>query len=143
MKEHKFAIDDRVVTMLDEEGDLSSELMYDEYNELFAGKIVALPTPGKALVQWDDKNYGLHPEVDLDQILPEAVAQKKYARLEEEFHELEQQISDKMKEAAKLLREANKLAKKSGRNLHDMWEATSPLLNAMDASGWHSSSFDC
>lgn len=64
--------------------------------------------------------------------------------IESEFKNYQKQIKKKLKEAAKLVNEAGELAEKAhARSLESMWEATSPLVSAMDANGWNSSSWGC
>ena len=64
--------------------------------------------------------------------------------LDKEFKVAEKQIKEKLKEAGKLVREADKIAQKAGAySLERMYDATRPLVNAMDDSGWRSSSWGC
>lgn len=129
---------------------------YEECGNDCEGTIVSERTPGEAgpgnvMVEWDLYDYQkqakekpvayAHP---LKNLLPAKEAKLHFDKLEAEFKAYEKEVLVKMKEAGKLIREANKLAKKAGvENLNDMYDATYPLYNAMDAAGWRTSSFGC
>lgn len=115
----------------------SSENTNDETLE---GVVLDKPAAkGKVFVQWDDVDEP--DEVDIKVL---SLASEK-SDLEKEFKETEKAIKEKMKEAAALVKEANKLAQKAGvRYLAEMqYGAAGPLVNAMDDSGWRSSSWGC
>jgi hypothetical protein len=64
--------------------------------------------------------------------------------IEKEYAEVSKLIKANMKEAAKLISESHKLAKKAHvKSLESMYDAVSPLINAMDNAGWRSSSWGC
>lgn len=128
---------------------------YEDYYNV--GTIVSKQSPGEIragtiLIQWDPpydiKLVGdtLPPavSVSIKNLLPIDQAKKQANKLEAEFMLYEKKVLAKMKEAAKLILESNKVAKKAGLdNLLEMYDAIYPLLEAMDASGWNSSSFNC
>lgn len=81
--------------------------------------------------------------MDAKYLLPEDEAKAKLSSLETDFKNVEKQVKVKLKEAADSIREANKLAKEIGTNLFDMGAGYGSLYSAMDAAGWHTSSFGC
>jgi hypothetical protein len=112
----------------------------DSYDETLEGVVVDKPAAkGKVFVQWDDVDEP--DEVDVKVLSP--ISAK--SDLEKEFKETEKAIKEKMKAAAALVKEANKMAQKAGvRNLAEMqYGAAGPLVDAMDNSGWRSSSWGC
>lgn len=112
----------------------------DSYDEELVGVVADKPAAkGKVFVQWDDVEE--LDEVDIKVL--SLYSQKN--DLEKEFKEAEKAIKEKMKAAADLVKEANKMAQKAGvRYLAEMqYDAASPLVNAMDDSGWRSSSWGC
>ena len=159
-----FTVGQRVGCGLDEGGDLTNKLRYDgEYCEgpVF-GKVVEVLAGGKVRVQFDDDGYNdtdvLFDErtgkekkrtvkpatVDAKWLAPEAEVKAKFSALEKEYEKVAVQIRAKLTEAGKLIKEAHKMAKKSGASsLAEMYDATDPLENAMDACGWRTSSWNC
>lgn len=110
------------------------------YDECIEGTVLDKEaSEGKVFVAWDDVEDPEEVSIKILSLLSEKSV------LEKEFQEAEKAIKQKMKEAAALVKEANKMAKKAGaRNLAEMqYDAASPLVNAMDASGWRSSSWGC
>ncbi len=113
---------------------------------------VSTSFPDKVFVKWDaswmNNNRGRDwnscmEEVSASSLVPEEEAKTKEAELEKQFREVSQKAAAKVKEAALLIREANQMAVDIGLNLHDMHNAISPLISAMDVSGWNSSSWGC
>jgi hypothetical protein len=120
-------------------------LVVSEDEDPCYGKITSL-NEGKAEVEWDEENNTLdylEDKIDVKDLLPEKDMKEKYSQLEKDFKQLEKDIKAKLKEAAKLIKEAQKLADKQGQTVADMYDAYSPLYDAMDAAGWRTSSFGC
>lgn len=125
---------------------------YFEGDDPRPGTVVAGDAePGYVQVEWDLYEYQVkagekpvaRPERIKD-LLPFKEALAQFKTLEKEFTAYEKQIEKKMKEAAKLIREADKLARKAGvDSLNEMHNATYPLYDAMDDTGWNTSSFNC
>jgi hypothetical protein len=116
------------------------------------GAVSAIVSPLNVVVQWDPPSWApgriVKPEIVVSADLQTEASlksswSKMEAEMEAEFEVIERQVVAKLKEAGKLLREANKIAKKSGRNLAEMYDAIGPLYSAMDACGWNTSSFGC
>lgn len=64
-------------------------------------------------------------------------------RLEEEFAKVEEECAAKLSEAGKLVREAARYAAEHGKDLMEMYDATSELIRAMRDAGWRTSSLSC
>lgn len=115
----------------------------DSDDETMVGIVLDKPAPkGKVIVSWDvDEEEDEGDEVDIKVL--SLYSEKN--DLEKDFKEVEKSIKEKMRDAAALVREANRMAQKAGaRNLADMqYGAASPLVGAMDDSGWRSSSWGC
>jgi hypothetical protein len=162
----KFVEGQRVATMLDENDEFTSKLRYDgEYSDgPEFGKVVDTEfcTKGKVKVLWDNdylnatcnaisKTTGkkvppskVAVEMDIKVLLTEEEAKEKFASLEKEYDAVAKEVRAKLTEAGKLVKEANKIAKKAGvDSLADMYDAVDPLVDAMDACGWRSSSWSC
>jgi hypothetical protein len=125
---------------------------YYEGDEPRGGTIVTGPAaPGYVRVDWDQYDYmkkmgqpSIIEEVALKDLLPLQEANAQFSKLEKEFKAYEKQVLAKMKEAGKLIKEANKLAQKAGvESLNEMYNATHPLFNAMEETGWNTSSLGC
>lgn len=71
------------------------------------------------------------------------VAQAEQNKLDSEFAILEAQCKEKLAAAAALINEASALASKHRESLHEMYEATSPLMRSLDDAGWSTSSMEC
>lgn len=116
---------------------------YDEYDDTtLVGVIRSKPaSEGCVWVKWIDGDFANEEEeVEISLLTLESERES----IEKEFSALSKEIQGKMKEAAKLVKEANALAKKAhAKSLADMYDAVSPLINAMDNSGWRSSSWGC
>ena len=65
----------------------------------------------------------------------------KLSELEKEYKKLEEIIISKLQLAAALINDASGLA--GDIDLSSMYNATRPLLNALDEAGWHTSSLNC
>jgi hypothetical protein len=125
-------------------------LAYDKYgdNSPEFGTVLEVNDQGECIkVDWDpDGNFDeevpdkkdivkfLMPEKDLKELIP---------NLEKEYKDFVQKLSPKIKEAAKIIREIGKETRKKGYELADVHELNNVLVNAMDASGWRSSSWGC
>jgi hypothetical protein len=109
------------------------------------GVVTDVLSNGKLMITWDSdwKNANGNKPLPANEFLLEEEVEKKFAKLEQEFNQVEKEIKSKLKEAAALIKAAGKLAEKTGNSLADMYDAVGPLRNAMDASGWHSSSWNC
>ncbi len=151
-KSYVFAVGDRVglaISSYDDEygdGDTSKgKLRFNQDEDPEYGVVTDTLSNGNVHVKWDNEWYEKYHtgEQDVSELLPEATLKKEYARLEDEFNNLEKEVKLKLKEAAKLVKDAHKIAKKTGHDLVDMYEAVRPLVNAMDSSGWRSSSWGC
>jgi hypothetical protein len=160
----KFTVGKRVGCAIDEDGGFTDKLRYEgEFSDgpVF-GMVAAVLTGGKVKVLWDDdglneqkalynektgkqKSLSIEPAtMDSKMLMPEAEIKAKFSELEKEYEVVAVQIKSKLTEAGKLIKEAHKMAKKSGADsLHDMYDAVDPLIDAMDACGWRTSSFDC
>lgn len=118
---------------------------YDEYddNTLVATILDRPAEAGKVWITWEENNTyseGEEAEVNINILTLESDRSK----IEQEFKNFSKGIKAKIKEAAKLVLEANKMAKEAhASSLADMYDAVAPLINAMDNSGWRSSSWGC
>lgn len=116
---------------------------FDEYDDYTLVGVVRskAASAGKVWVKWiEGERSDEEEEVSLKVLSLESEKDS----LEKEFKAAEKVIKEKIKEAALIVKEANKMAQKAGaRSLQDMYEAASPLVDAMDASGWRSSSWGC
>ena len=112
----------------------------DSYDETLEGVVLDKPAAkGKVFVQWEDVDDPDEVDMKILSLLSEK------SELEKEFKEAQKAIKEKIKEAAAIVKEANKMAQKAGaRNLAEMqYGAAGPLVDAMDNSGWRSSSWGC
>lgn len=148
MAKAKLKVGDRVgIATSDYDDDFESKvgkLRYDPDSDPDYGVVSDLLANGQVMVKWDDawRNSNNHP-VDVATLALESVLKEKLSKLEEEYLEIEKEIRVKMKAAALNIKEANKLAKKTGHSLEEMYDVVDPLINAMDAAGWRTSSFGC
>lgn len=107
--------------------------------------------PGHVWVKWIEGEYldSLDRDEDSDEDSMEIdlkilTLESDRDEIEKEFKGLQKQIKEKMKEAAKLVNEAGELAQKAhARSLESLWDASHPLIDAMDNNGWRSSSWGC
>jgi hypothetical protein len=149
MKKKVFKVGDRVGYAEPQynNNDRVVPLRYEEDDPPAYGVVTAV-TDDNVIIKWDATRYDAAHEGNLDledqkSLYPEEELKKKWSKLEEDFTKLEVQVVDKVKAAGKLLREANKIAKKTGHSLEEMYDAISPLMDAMDDCGWNTSSFGC
>jgi hypothetical protein len=160
---NKFKVGDRVGAGRDEAGELTTKIHYGgEYDDGPAyGTVKEILPGGKVKVLWDtqwlnertttynEKTGAVKKEtyspatVATKLLLSEADAKAKFSELEKEYEVVAEQVRAKLKEAGSLIKDANKLAKKLGTELAEMYDATDPLENAMDACGWRTSSLHC
>jgi hypothetical protein len=152
-KTFKFQVGDRVGENFSEiENELTGntrkgKLRFDPDQGPAFGKITNITATGMLVVEWDNdwRNHEQlyrKPQPATD-FLPEKDVEAQLSKLEAEYMEVEKQVKAQLKEVAKGIRAANKLAKKTGRNLSEMFDAHDALYNAMDASGWQTSSYGC
>lgn len=145
---NQFNIGDRVGLAVSEDYDVRTgrekevPLKYDPDGDgLCLGEVTDVSAKGKITVQWD---HGASYTGVASEFLPEDEIKAKWSKLEAEFKEVESQVKIKVKEIAKGILEANKLAKKTGRNLADMYDVVyGDLYKAMDEAGWRTSFFGC
>ena len=131
----KFKAEDRVAREITE-----------RHDRLKRGKVLSVEPNGKLLVEWDELGWRQTSKierVDESGLVTEAEAEAAHNKLEAEFEALSDKVQEKLEEAAKLIREAGKIASDGGESLHDMYEVTEPLINAMDFAGWNTSSWSC
>ncbi len=109
------------------------------------GKVIAqTDDPNVVVVKWDKRWAGdTVNKVKTSALMLEADAKAEYDRLSEEFSKLQTACRERVQEAANKLTEAVKMAEAGGQDLHEMYEAVGPLLRAMDAAGWSTSSLHC
>ena len=111
------------------------------------GKIVGPLSNGTVIVEWEGGGLGRYTiKTLMNEILGATESQRilnEKDRLEKEFAAVESAVAVKLKEAAKLIREAGSIASKAGKDIQDMYEATSDLERAMDSAGWNTSSWHC
>lgn len=120
------------------------------YNEIDETKLVGVildkpATAGNVWVKFIEGEYLESVEnVELEFRIKDLILESEQYTLEEEFRKANKDIKNKILEAAKLIKEANSIAKTShlGR-LANIYAAIVPLINAMDDSGWRSSSWGC
>jgi hypothetical protein len=117
---------------------------YDE--QTLTGVVIDKPANrGKVWVRWDEDSCR-DIDGDEEELDPKVLSlEANRSELDKEFKVAAAAIKKKIEEAAKIVREANKMAQDAGvRNLEEMmYDAASPLVSAMDDSGWRSSSWGC
>lgn len=97
---------------------------------------------GKVFVQWDENDHLDLEEEEVEISLLTLASDRD--QIELDFKAIAKLVKANMQDAARLIRESNKLAEKAhARSLADMYDAVRPLINAMDNSGWRSSSWGC
>lgn len=119
------------------------EYRFDEYDDYtLTGVVVDKPAKdGHVIVLWDENDWDYEEEEVEIKLLTLASDR---SEIEKEFKSVSKEIKEKMKEAARLVNEAGKLAKKAhAKSLESMYDASAPLVNAMDNNGWRSSSWGC
>jgi hypothetical protein len=136
----------------DEFGDDGEQLVPFIFNEYGDSVLVGVirskkASPGKVWVKWIDGDHDEDEEEDeeVEEVdLKILSLESDRAQLEKEFKLVSKQVKEKMKEAAKLVNEAGKLARQANAgDLESMYDASYPLINAMDRNGWRSSSWGC
>ena len=98
---------------------------------------------GHVWVKWIEGDYRENLDDEMEVDLKILILESERGSIEQEFKKVSKEIESKMKEAAKLVNEAGKLAKQAHSSLEGMYDATSPLIDAMDNNGWRSSSWGC
>lgn len=151
-KKKTFKVGDRIGRVFTEEKDWYGsptsrveKIVYNEDVDPDYGLITDILSNGKVMVKWDNEylNKEEQKAVDPEHLDLEENVQKLYSKLEVEFNMVEKQVKEKLREASKLILDAQKLAKKTGHKVAEMYDAVSPLENAMDAAGWRTSSWNC
>lgn len=118
---------------------------HDDWNETtLLGTVIDKPAEvGQVWIAWDESDHhsdGDEQEVDISILTLESDR----SEIEKDYKAVAKLIKQNMKDAAKLITESNKLAKRGHANsLESMYDAVRPLIDAMDASGWRSSSWGC
>jgi len=125
-------------------GTLQRGTVIGQAKQVTSGLGVGLDT---YVVEWDN---GHVQKVTARSLMSESEAEVEEQRLNEEATKLEQEyekarsrIAAKIDEAAQALREATKIAEASGSELQDFYDEVRPLMRAMDAAGWSTSSLSC
>jgi hypothetical protein len=111
-------------------------------NYMITGTVTDAKTDRKQVfVAWDDHEYEIEDgPVDVELLTLESDQD----RIEKEFEEVFEKVKEKMRQAAELISEAHEIALEGhAKDLASMYGAVSPLVNAMDNSGWRSSSWGC
>lgn len=141
---------DKIVTSLDRDDYDTyglTEYFYDEYEEttLFGEVLDKKASRGMVWVRWDqERGVGYdrddEEEVDTDLLCLES----EISAIEKDFKKVQAEVRSKMEAAAELVREANQIVvdRRVAKNLSS-FGAISPLVSAMDDSGWRSSSWGC
>jgi hypothetical protein len=118
---------------------------HDDWNETtLLGVIVDKPAKaGKIWVAWDESDH--HSEGDEQEVKIDILTlESDLPEIEKDYKEVTKLIKQNMQDAAKLITQSAKLAEKAHANsLESMRDAVRPLINAMDSSGWRSSSWGC
>lgn len=118
---------------------------HDDWNETTLNGVVLdkQAKAGKVWVAWDECDHrgeGEEEEVKMDILTLES----DLPEIEKDYKAVAELVKKNMEDAAKLIRESNALAKRVHANsLESMYDAVRPLVNAMDSSGWRSSSWNC
>lgn len=134
-----FSVGDRVVWVK-----YSNLKTWDEYEDTTRGTVKTVDTEGRLSVKWDDKWHNEKPvKLSPDALISEEEANQIRSKLEAEYEVWAGPIREKMQQAGQLLAEAGELAAKQKKDLAEMHEIISPLLEAMDDLGWSTSSLSC
>jgi len=132
-----------------EPGTRVSELVKNRRSTPRKGKVLneSLDDPGLLLVEWDKRPYyeKKNPIVKIEpsKLMLEEEADAKATEYELAFGRLEQEVAGKIRDAATLIEEASKIASANGESLDQLHDVTGPLVHAMDAAGWNTSSWGC
>ena len=143
-KQTTFQVGDRVAR-----NDIDIDCAGGAPNEPDFGTIVEVVSDTQVRVLWDwQKPYANQPTgepnlFEVADLITETKAQKEFASLEKEWHKFSKPLIAKMEQAAKLIREVNKKVQKEGFDLNEMYDLTDPLEQAMEDSGWNTSSWNC
>lgn len=122
---------------------------YDGEGEDYGSLVGVIRTkeaaPGKVWVKWIEGQYLDSLDEDESEIdLKILTLESDRSSIEQDFKKVSKEIEAKMKEAGKVVKEANALAVKARLgNLAALYDASSPLVDAMDNAGWRSSSWGC
>lgn len=101
-------------------------------------------SPGHVWVKWIDGDYRDNLDEEMEVDLKLLVLESDKTDIEKDYKSVSKEIKAKMKEAGKLVKEANALSMKANLGpIGQMWDQVRPLVNAMDESGWRSSSWGC
>jgi hypothetical protein len=99
------------------------------------------------IVEWNDgclqKIYTKNLVTEAEGVAEDIRICKERERLENEWQKTEATVRLKMQEAADAVDEASRLTRKAGKDLSDMYDITSPLINAISDAGWSTSSWSC
>jgi hypothetical protein len=147
MKKSDFKPGTKVVASVNDEEYSGHELIkfaFQDYGNPLLGTVADKPAArGKVFVEWseDDNEYGLEDgEVDMNLLSLES----DLPQFEKDFKAATKLIKKNMEAAAELINISNKMATKNhAQSLAHMHDAVRPLINAMDSSGWRSSSWGC
>lgn len=118
---------------------------HDDWDETtLLGTVIDKPaSSGQVWVAWDESDHHFdseEEEIDIDILTLESAR----PQIEKDYKALAKLIKQNMQDVAKIIRSSNKLAKRAhATSLADMYDAVSPLISAMDDSGWRSSSWGC
>ncbi len=129
--------------------DDGTDIILYRFNEDDHGDLVGVirseeAAPGNVKVKWIDGMYLDDVEEEMEVPLSLLTLESDRASIEAAYKNVSKEIREKMKEAGKLVKEANSMAKKAKLGpLADLYDAVSPLVDAMDNSGWRSSSWGC
>jgi len=117
----------------------------EDYGSLVGVVRTKEASAGKVWVKWIEGQYLDSLDEDESEIdLKLLTLESERSSIEQDFKKVSKEIKEKMKEAGKLVKEANDLAVKARLgNLAALYEASGPLVDAMDNAGWRSSSWGC
>lgn len=144
-KKKKFAEGDRVGCVETYRDEFSTALYHPD-DEVSYGTVTKVHINDTVFVKWDDavhNSWASGYPVDIKDLSSEDELKEKYKGLEAKFKLVEKEVKAAVAVAAKSLRDAQKIARKAGFDLSDLYNATAPLENAMDACGWRTSSLHC
>lgn len=137
----KYKKDDRVV--LFETSNLETHNEYED-DDTTRGVVLSVDNKGRVFVKWDGPYRTPNPSYHMpSELILEAKADQILSKLEDEYEVWAAPIRKKIEKAAKLLLEANEMAGEQGRELVEMENLNSALIDAMDKAGWQTSSFGC
>lgn len=124
------------------DGEIISYQISEYSDNTLTGTVMDKPAEtGFVFVKFDENDWE-HDEEEVEENI--LVLESDLPQLEKEFEKVSKEITKKMKKAADLINEAGQLAESAhGTTLQSMWEASRPLVQAMDANGWNSSSWGC